>query len=208
MGQACTAGLPFVTRVALLACVCGLAFIVCLWWFPALVPACLCIRRLLQRDAIVAYAFATIASLCDPADADCLVPLSQIMQLLNGTFACTPCPELLPCATCSARKCFFSAVRFEQTWGRCHNRIQQVLQTMKPKISIRYCESLTIRPYLPRLAVQGLYNAPGHRGATSTACTTYSCLSASSSRVGSTVPCTPHLSRARSAAAEQIGEAP
>ena len=38
-------GLPFVARVALLACVGGLTFIVrvCLWWFPALVPACLCI---------------------------------------------------------------------------------------------------------------------------------------------------------------------
>ena len=34
-------GLPFVARVALLACVGGLTFIVrvCLWWFPALVPA-------------------------------------------------------------------------------------------------------------------------------------------------------------------------
>ena len=38
-------GLPFVARVALLACVGGLTFLVrmCLWWFPALVPACLCI---------------------------------------------------------------------------------------------------------------------------------------------------------------------
>ena len=38
-------GLPFVARVALLACVGGLTFIVrvCLWWFPALVPACLCL---------------------------------------------------------------------------------------------------------------------------------------------------------------------
>ena len=38
-------GLPFVARVALLACVGGLAFLmhVCLRWFPALVPACLCI---------------------------------------------------------------------------------------------------------------------------------------------------------------------
>ena len=51
--DACTAawsgigvgGLLFVARVALLACVGGLTFIVrvCLWWFPALVPACLCI---------------------------------------------------------------------------------------------------------------------------------------------------------------------
>ena len=38
-------GLPFVARVGLLACVGGLAFIVCLclWWFPTPVPACLCI---------------------------------------------------------------------------------------------------------------------------------------------------------------------
>ena len=38
-------GLPFVARVALLTCADGLAFIVpvCLWWFPALVPACLCL---------------------------------------------------------------------------------------------------------------------------------------------------------------------
>ena len=38
-------GLPFVVRIALLACVGGLAFVVCvcLWWFPALVPARLCI---------------------------------------------------------------------------------------------------------------------------------------------------------------------
>ena len=38
-------GLPFVARVALLACVGGLTFVVrvCLWWFPALVPAGLCI---------------------------------------------------------------------------------------------------------------------------------------------------------------------
>ena len=38
-------GLPFVARVALLACVGGLTFIVrvCLLRFPALVPACLCI---------------------------------------------------------------------------------------------------------------------------------------------------------------------
>ena len=38
-------GLPFVARVALLACVGGLTLIVrvCIWWFPALVPACLCI---------------------------------------------------------------------------------------------------------------------------------------------------------------------
>ena len=38
-------GLAFVARVGLLACVGGLACIVCecvcLWWFPALVPACL-----------------------------------------------------------------------------------------------------------------------------------------------------------------------
>ena len=34
-------GLPFVARVVLLSCVAGLTFIVrvCLWWFPALVPA-------------------------------------------------------------------------------------------------------------------------------------------------------------------------
>ena len=51
--DACTAawlgmgvgGLPSVARVALLAFVGGLTFIlrVCLWWFPALVPACSCI---------------------------------------------------------------------------------------------------------------------------------------------------------------------
>ena len=37
-------GLPFVARVALLACVGGLAVIVrvCLWWFPALVSDCVC----------------------------------------------------------------------------------------------------------------------------------------------------------------------
>ena len=37
--------LLFVARVALLACVGGLAFVVCvcLWWFPAIHPACLCI---------------------------------------------------------------------------------------------------------------------------------------------------------------------
>ena len=36
-------GLPLVARAALLACVGGLAFImcVCLWWFPALLRACL-----------------------------------------------------------------------------------------------------------------------------------------------------------------------
>ena len=45
-------GLPFVARVALLACVGGLTFIVrvCLWWFPALVPACLCILN--YRDSL------------------------------------------------------------------------------------------------------------------------------------------------------------
>ena len=38
-------GLPFVARAALLACVGGLAFVVCvcLLWFPALAPACFCI---------------------------------------------------------------------------------------------------------------------------------------------------------------------
>ena len=38
-------GLPFVARVALLACIGGLTVVVCvcLCWFPALVPACLCI---------------------------------------------------------------------------------------------------------------------------------------------------------------------
>ena len=35
-------GLPLMARAPLLACVCGLTFIVrvCLWWFPALLPAC------------------------------------------------------------------------------------------------------------------------------------------------------------------------
>ena len=42
-------GLPFVARVALLACAGGLTFItrVCLWWFPALV-------------FLLAYAFLTM----------------------------------------------------------------------------------------------------------------------------------------------------
>ena len=39
-------GLPFVARVAFLACIGGLALVdVCLWCFPALVIACLCIPQ-------------------------------------------------------------------------------------------------------------------------------------------------------------------
>ena len=48
--DACTAtwlGIAVCGSCRLLACIGGLATIVrvCLWWFPALLPACLCIRN-------------------------------------------------------------------------------------------------------------------------------------------------------------------